>query len=107
MNSLEFIEKQILLVQQNIQYHKNLLAESGKEYANEIISAIKLLEPELQTLLQIKSELEAWNIIKDALELTENELGEEEIEMKKNFFMPLMFTTKILNPKEVYETSEY
>lgn len=63
MNSLEWINKQILLVKQNIQYHKDLL-ELEEEYADEIISAIKLLEPELQTLQQIKAELEAWEICK-------------------------------------------
>ena len=62
MNSLEWINKQILLVKQNIQYHKDLLAESEEEYADEIKSAIKLLEPELQTLQQIKTELEAWEV---------------------------------------------
>ena len=60
MNSLEYINKQIKLVKQNIQYHKKLLAESEEEYADEIISTIKLLEPELQTLQQIKAELKAW-----------------------------------------------
>ena len=64
MNSLEWINKQILLVKQNIQYHKDLLAESEEEYTDEIISAIKLLEPELQTLLQIKKELKAWHSTK-------------------------------------------
>lgn len=65
MNSLEWIDKQILLVKENIQYHKDLLAESEEEYTDEIISAIKLLEPELQTLQQIKTELEAWYEIKN------------------------------------------
>ena len=62
MNNLEWIDKQILLVKENIQYHKDLLVESEEEYTDEIISAIKLLEPELQTLLQIKTVLEAWKV---------------------------------------------
>lgn len=65
MNNLEWINKQILFVKQNIQYHKDLLAESDEEYADEIISVIKLLEPELQTLQQIKAELEAWYVVKE------------------------------------------
>ena len=69
MNNLEWVDKQILLVKENIQYHKDLLAEyllaeSEEEYTNEIISAIKLLEPELQTLQQIKAKLEAWEVVK-------------------------------------------
>ncbi len=62
MNSLEWIDKQILLVKENIQYHKDLLAESEEEYTDEIISVIKLLEPKLQTLQQIKDILEAWEV---------------------------------------------
>lgn len=65
MNNLEWIDKQILLVKENIQYHKDLLAESEEEYTDEIISVIKLLEPELQILQQIKIELEAWEVVKN------------------------------------------
>lgn len=68
MNSLEWVDKQILLVKENIQYHKDLLAESEEEYTDEIISAIKLLEPELQTLQQIKDILEAWYAVEKHLE---------------------------------------
>jgi hypothetical protein len=61
MNSLEYIDKQILFVKQNIQYHKDLLTTTNDNESIEIIkSTIKLLEPDLQTLQQIKSELEAW-----------------------------------------------
>lgn len=70
MNNLEWIDKQILLVKENIQYHKDLLDESEEEYVDEIISTIKLLEPELQTLQQIKTILEAWEIVKKDFILT-------------------------------------
>lgn len=39
----------------------------------------------INSIDNLKDILEAWYIIKDALELTENELGEEEIEMKVFF----------------------
>lgn len=84
MNTLEYIDKQILFVKQNIQYHKDLLTKVEDNESIEIIkSTIKLLEPDLQTLYQIKSELEAWYMLKPDLEHTENELGEHEIELKK------------------------
>ena len=61
MNSLEYIEKQIVFVKQNIQYHKNLLTTVEDDESIEIIkSTIRLLKPDLQTLEQIKTELEAW-----------------------------------------------
>lgn len=64
MNSLEYIDKQILFVKQNIQYHKDLLATVDDDESIEIIkSTIRLLEPDLQTLQQIKAELEAWYIM--------------------------------------------
>lgn len=37
----------------------------------------------LNILKQIKAELEAWYILKEDLEHTENELGEHEIELRK------------------------
>ena len=61
MNSLEYIEKLIKMQKENIDYHKNLLKDNS-EYAKEINSAIKFLEPELQTLQQIKTVLEAWEV---------------------------------------------
>lgn len=83
MNSLEYIDKQILFVKQNIQYHKELLATTEDDESIEIIkSTIKLLEPDLQTLQQIKAELEAWYVLKPDLEHTENKLGEHEIELR-------------------------
>ena len=68
MNSLEYIEKQILFVKQNIQYHKDLLTTTEDGESIEIIkSTIKLLEPDLQALQRIKTELEAWEVAKKVL----------------------------------------
>jgi hypothetical protein len=72
MSSLEYIDKQILFVKQNIQYHKDLLATVEDDESIEIIkSTIRLLEPDLQTLQQIKTELEAWYVAKEKVEIIE------------------------------------
>lgn len=94
MNNLEFIEKEIETVEKELveivditndylelpdtYENKNDLIDGANErYSNYSLR--------LSKLIQIKNILEAWYIIKNALELTENELGEEEIEMKVFF----------------------
>ena len=84
MNSLEFIEKQILYVKENIQYHKNLLTTIEDDESIEIIkSTIKLIEPDLQTLYQIKAELEAWEVVKDMVEIKRGEILDHVLRIKK------------------------
>lgn len=85
MNSLEFIEKQILFVKQNIQYHKDLLTTVEDDESIEIIkSTIKLIEPDLQTLQQIKSELEAWYVVKDKVEIKRGTIFDHVLRNKQN-----------------------
>lgn len=75
MTKLEFIKKEIKSCREKIRDYK---------YRGMSKFLIKQQENRLKTLNQIKTDLEAWYIIKDALELTENEFGEE-IEMNVFF----------------------
>ena len=85
MNSLEYIRNKISKKIKTINEKRNFMTNckimnipfnSNLTYED---------EKELEYLRQVESELEAWFVIKNALELTENELGEEEIEMKVFF----------------------
>ena len=82
MNSLAFINKEIKQNKSLVKrYTNHLLA-----FPSSIIeSRLEEIKEELYHLQQIKDELEAWYIIKNALELTTNSLGEEEIDMKVFF----------------------
>ena len=64
MNSIEYIDKLIKLEKENLDYHKKLLKDNP-DYAKEINSTIKLLEKDYNTLQQIKTELEAWEVVKE------------------------------------------
>lgn len=76
MNSLEFINDRIR------SYETMLLTAIDTKCS---VEQIRHYKERLNIFYQIKTELEAWYIIKDVLELTVNELDEEEIEMKVFF----------------------
>lgn len=67
MNTLEYIDKQILFVKQNIDFQMQIAFESQENkfkkryHENE---ALKLTE-KLQMLEQIKAELEAWEVMNE------------------------------------------
>lgn len=84
MNSLEFINQNIFDCKNHIKYLENKIIED-KKYPSLVKShreRIEDLKPILQQLEQIKSELEAWYVLKPDLEHTENDLGEHEIELR-------------------------
>lgn len=69
MNSLEFIEKEIIICNNNIDFQTQLAFEKqefklAKRYHEN--EALKLTE-RLQTLQQIKSELEAWEVVQGTI----------------------------------------
>lgn len=104
MNRLEFIEKQILFVKQNIQYHKYLLTTVDDDESIEIIkSTIRLLEPDLQTLYQIKAELEEYQKLKD------KETPKKVIHKHKEYVLPMAyrFSGKCPNCKNHVDESKY
>ena len=88
-NTIKFINKYIRLLKQKIESSKEAArlyyANSDWEFGEMEEENRVGYEEELELFKQIKTELEAWYIIKNALELTENELGEEEIDMKVFF----------------------
>lgn len=80
MNSLEFIEKEIKTTKKSYSAfdldYMLFGRESDKKESERLLKKLKHLQ-------QIKTELEAWYILKFDLEHTENELGEHEIELRK------------------------
>lgn len=83
MTNLEFINEKIKETKRSIRTWEMLLKNKPNDEV--LAKCLNIREKELQSFQQIKNELEAWKIIKNALELTTNELGEEEIEMKVFF----------------------
>lgn len=80
MNSLNFINKEIKATQRSYSAfdldYMLFGRDSDKKEAERLLKKLKHLQ-------QIKDELEAWYILKEDLEHTENSLGEHEIELRK------------------------
>lgn len=66
MTSLEFIEKEIKYVENE----KNIYLSAFKEHPSYYgcIKTVEQCEKKLQTLHQIKTELEAWEVVKPHIE---------------------------------------
>lgn len=69
MNSLEFINEEIKRYKTVIR----IVSGERKSYYKKVVKQLQ----------QIKSELEAWYVLKPDLEHTENALGEHEIKFRK------------------------
>ena len=67
MNSLEFIDREISSTEIDLWYSKRLLIENppSEELKKEMLEIkINVLERNMKCLQQIKSELEAWYVVK-------------------------------------------
>ena len=74
MNSLEFIEKQIKQEQGIIKTYEECFKIDKTEFDKSITrSYIQIHQKNINHLQQIKSELEAWEIVKRILDLTVKE----------------------------------
>lgn len=87
MNSLEFIEKEIDVTKKQLVKYPLSKEQSDPNYKHKEadIQYIhnKYYTERLQTLQQIKSELEAWEIVKDNTIITDNRCRVDTIEMYK------------------------
>ena len=65
MNSLEFIEKLI----EDYEYSKERFLDNLKRYPDDEVftRCVKTCEQKIQTLQQIKEELEAWEVVKNKI----------------------------------------
>ena len=69
MNNLEFIEKEIAMVKKKISMAKSKFTIKGITYyqLNEIKEEINILRDRLQVFHQIKSALEAWEVVQGTI----------------------------------------
>lgn len=99
MNSLEFIEQEIHFISVVKKENEKMLKDNRPEHTKEYIKTlIKEYEEKLNNLQQIKTELEAWEVVKDEIKVKE----------VLNYFYPqyricLRCMNGLIN-KEQYET---
>ena len=72
MNSLEFINKEIENIKELLELDDVLCLKTDEDY--------KFWYDRLQTLQQIKTELEAWEVVKDKINITEYYDNEQDYE---------------------------
>ena len=101
MNSLEFIEKEIEAAIKDIEWEKTLLE---KEFdlikCGHLREIICKLTKKLQTLQQIKSELEAWYSIKQGIKLCEGKVYED------SYYEYLQFEEELFDESESEDAGE-
>lgn len=93
MNSLEFIEKEIQYWQKTINTARSekltqtIIVSLNPLYKVENATLsdnhILLIEEKLQTLQKIKSELEAWYVVKDKVEIKRTEVFDHVLRIKQ------------------------
>ncbi len=91
MNSLEFINKEIENLKSLLELDDVLCELSDNDY--------KFCNDRLQTLEQIKSELEAWEVAKNKLEYFE---GDSSVGIEEGVYQTSKYT-----PKEIKILKEY
>jgi len=102
MTSLEFIEKEIAMVKKKISMVKSKFTIKGLTYyhINEIKEEINILRDRLQVLQQIKSELEAWEVVKHTI--YKRKMGEESfIQVMGGVYNEEQCWTSGINPYEI------
>lgn len=98
MNSLEFIENQIKEIDKQLDYYKRKIDEdcNFKSFIDSYTTTIKDLTNLKNTLLQIKTELEAWEVVKECFEYFEMEEGDVFTHKVEGYFQTKQFDSKDL-----------
>lgn len=67
MTNLEFIEKEIKSLKENIKFTKDIIKQNGKYPIIKKINGenLKSMEEQLTHLQQVKIDLEAWKVVKN------------------------------------------
>lgn len=102
MNNLEFIEKEIAMVKKKISMAKSKFTIKGITYyqLNEIKEEINILRDRLQVFQQIKSALEAWEVVKHTI--YKRKMGEESfIQVMGGVYNEGQCWTSGINPYEI------
>ena len=84
MNSLEFIENQIKEIDKQLDYYKRKIDEDCifKSFIDNYTTTIKDLTNLKNTLLQIKTELEAWEVVKHKISIEKGSIDYANINIK-------------------------
>lgn len=81
MNSLEFIERKIIEVEHEIKINKLRLENLWDKTFYK--GRAEVLNNKLQTLQQIKTELEAWEVVKNIVQIKRGEVFDHVLRIKQ------------------------
>lgn len=98
MNSLEFIEKEIEDRKENVKHWEKQL----ERYPNDEVftRGLNKSKEQLETLQQIKAELEAWYSIKQGIKLCESKMYED------SYYEYLQFDEELFDESESEDACE-